>query len=66
MASAEQLSAQLRRLGHASAVFRRQAVVGVFQLLAAGAARGSTDAALDAAQQCLAARHTVRGWIGIA
>ncbi|KAI8466909.1 MAG: hypothetical protein J3K34DRAFT_524154 [Monoraphidium minutum] len=58
MSSAEQLAAQLKRLGHASSVFRRQAVVGVFQLLAAGAARGSPDAARDAALQCLTDRHT--------
>jgi hypothetical protein len=33
--------------------------VGVFQLLASGAARGSATAAQDAALQCLTARHVV-------
>jgi len=56
-AEQQQLNAQLRRLSHASAVFRRQAAVGVFQLLSAGAARGSADATLDTVQQCLTDRH---------
>ncbi|KIZ01878.1 hypothetical protein MNEG_6086 [Monoraphidium neglectum] len=57
MSLTEQLESQLKRLNHASSVFRRQAAVGVFQLLASGAARGSATAAQDAALQCLTARH---------
>lgn len=61
MSASDQLAAQLKRLGHPSSVFRRQAAVGVFQLLAAGAARGSHDAAKDAILACLTDRHAVRG-----
>ena len=61
MSFSDQLTAQLKRLGHASSVYRLQAAVGVFQLLAAGAARGSVDAAKEAALQCLTDRHAVGG-----
>lgn len=59
----DQLEAQLKRLGHASSVFRRQAAVGVFALLGAkrgvGGGGGASDAAQDAALRVLCDRHPV-------
>jgi hypothetical protein len=55
----ERIQAQLKGLGHASPLFRRQAAYGVFALLRAQPGL-SKDTVTDTALACLTDRHTVR------